>query len=58
MVTTNQPHLSNWIGREAKPTLPSDVSQAVEHALREGWTPTAPGSSFHLDLSAGFTPSP
>ncbi|MFD9317007.1 hypothetical protein ACFWDQ_04715 [Streptomyces sp. NPDC060053] len=58
MVTTNQPHLSNWIGREAKPVLPSDVAQAIERALREGWTPTAPGSPFHLDLSAGFTPSP
>ncbi|MEV5898596.1 hypothetical protein [Streptomyces sp. NPDC052127] len=58
MVTTNQPHLSNWIGREAKPVLPSEVAQAIGRALREGWTPTAPGSPFHLDLSAGFTPSP
>ncbi|MPY54851.1 hypothetical protein [Streptomyces acidicola] len=58
VVTTNQPHLSNWIGREARPVLPSDVAQAIERALREGWTPTAPGSPCHLDLSGGFTPSP
>ncbi|MDH6214923.1 hypothetical protein [Streptomyces pseudovenezuelae] len=58
VVTTNHPHASNWFGREAKPVLPSDVTQAVQLALREGWTPTEPGSPFHLDLSAGFTPSP
>ena len=58
VVTTNQPHASNWIGREAKPVLPSDVAQAIERALREGWAPTVPGSPFHLDVSAGFTPSP
>ncbi|MEU9186847.1 hypothetical protein AB0D14_20325 [Streptomyces sp. NPDC048484] len=58
VVTTNQPHQSNWFGREAKPALPSGVAQAIQLALREGWTPTAPGSAFHLDQSAGFTPSP
>ncbi|MGW4102576.1 hypothetical protein [Streptomyces sp. NPDC004976] len=58
VVTTDQPHLNNWIGREAEPVLPSDVAQAIQRALREGWTPTIPGSPFHLDLSAGFIPSP
>ncbi|MDH6451831.1 MULTISPECIES: hypothetical protein [unclassified Streptomyces] len=58
VVTTNQPHASNWIGREAEPVLPSDVAQAIKRALREGWSPTAPGSPFHLDLSADFKPSP
>jgi hypothetical protein len=58
VVTTNQPHPSNWFGREAMPVLPSDVAQAIHLALREGWTPTAPGSPFRLDQSAGFTPSP
>jgi hypothetical protein len=58
VVTTNQPHPSNWIGREAKPVLPSDVAHIIGPALREGWEPTAPGSPFRLDLSAGFTPSP
>ncbi|MCX5332659.1 hypothetical protein [Streptomyces sp. NBC_00140] len=58
VVTTDQPHPSNWFGREAKPVLPSDVARTVQLALREGWTPTAPGSPFHLNLSTGFTPSP
>ncbi|MDT7842106.1 hypothetical protein [Streptomyces justiciae] len=58
VVTTDQPHLSNWIGREGQPILPSDVARAIEHALREGWTPTSRGATFHLDLSAGFVPSP
>lgn len=58
VVTTNQPHLNNWVGREAEPLLPCDIARAIECALHEGWTPTAPGPSFHLGLSAGFTPSP
>ncbi|MFG2573257.1 hypothetical protein [Streptomyces sp. NPDC048481] len=57
VVTTDQPHPSNWIGREAEPVLPSGVAAAVRLALREGWTPTVPGSAFHLDQSAGFTAS-
>jgi hypothetical protein len=58
VVTTNQAHPSNWIGREAKSVLPSGVAAAVRLALREGWTPMAPGSAFHLDRRTGFTPSP
>ncbi|MET8023174.1 hypothetical protein [Streptomyces avermitilis] len=58
VVTTDRPHPSNWLGREAKPVLPSDVAQAIQLALHKGWTPTAPGSPFHLDQSAGFTRSP
>nr|WP_069766502.1 hypothetical protein [Streptomyces sp. LUP47B] len=57
VVTTDQPHPSNWIGREADPVRPSGVAAAVRLALRAGWTPTAPGSAFHLDQSAGFTAS-
>ncbi|MFF2061585.1 hypothetical protein ACFVWZ_07260 [Streptomyces sp. NPDC058200] len=56
VVTTDQPHPSNWLGREAMPVLPSSVAQAIQLALREGWIPTAPGSPFHLDQSAGFSP--
>ncbi|WCH93150.1 hypothetical protein POD33_13910 [Streptomyces moderatus] len=52
VVATDQPHPSNWIGREAAPVLPSDVAAAIRFALRQGWSPTAPGSAFHLD-SAG-----
>ncbi|GAA3887929.1 hypothetical protein GCM10023084_45620 [Streptomyces lacrimifluminis] len=58
LVTTDQPHPSDWFGREAKPVLPSDVAGAIGRALHEGWTPTDPGSPFHLDQSAGFVPSP
>ncbi|MFJ9815788.1 hypothetical protein ACIRU3_11020 [Streptomyces sp. NPDC101151] len=58
VVTTDQPHPSNWIGREAGAVLPSHVARAIERALREGWTPTVSGSPFHLGLFAGFTPSP
>ncbi|WP_435887409.1 hypothetical protein [Streptomyces nigra] len=57
MVTTDQPHPGNWLDLEAEPVLPSRVAAAVRLALREGWTPTEPGSTFHLDQSAGFTPS-
>ncbi|MEU1122820.1 hypothetical protein ABZ371_04340 [Streptomyces sp. NPDC005899] len=57
VVTTDQPHPNNWLGRAAEPVVPSGVAAAVRLALREGWTPTAPGSAFHLDQSAGFTPS-
>ncbi|MET9153254.1 hypothetical protein ABZX82_18565 [Streptomyces griseoflavus] len=57
LVTTDQPHPSNWMGREAEPVRPSRVAAAVRLALRDGWTPTAPGSAFHLDHSAGFTPA-
>ncbi|MEU4609338.1 hypothetical protein [Streptomyces umbrinus] len=55
VVTTDQPHPSNWIGREAEPVLPSSVAAAVQLALHRGWTPKASGSAFHLDQSAGFT---
>ncbi|MFI8295069.1 hypothetical protein ACIGCZ_03870 [Streptomyces nigra] len=57
VVTTDQPHPSNWLDLEAEPVLPSPVAAAVRLALREGWTPTKPGSPFHLDQPAGFTPS-
>ncbi|MFE4576490.1 hypothetical protein [Streptomyces chartreusis] len=52
VLATGQPHPSNWIGREATPILPSGVAAAIRLALRQGWSPTAPGSAFHLD-SAG-----
>ncbi|WP_406008390.1 hypothetical protein OG440_21365 [Streptomyces sp. NBC_00637] len=57
VVTTDQPHPSNWIGREPEPALPSGVAAAIRLALRAGWAPTASGSAFHLDQSAGFTTS-
>jgi hypothetical protein len=57
VVTTDQPHPSNWVGREAEPVLPSGVAEAIRLAMREGWAPTASGSSLHLDQSASFTAS-
>ncbi|WP_442805460.1 hypothetical protein [Streptomyces sp. GMR22] len=51
VVTTSQPHPSNWLGREAKPVRPADVAEAIELALGTGWDPEAPGRPFHLDLS-------
>ncbi|URM90746.1 hypothetical protein LUW75_12940 [Streptomyces sp. MRC013] len=57
VVVADQPHPSNWTGREAEPVVPSRVAAAVRLALSKGWTPTTPGSSFHLDQSTGFTPS-
>ncbi|MGW2325738.1 hypothetical protein ACWC5C_08255 [Streptomyces sp. NPDC001700] len=36
VVTSNQPHPGNWLGREANPVLPSAVAQAIQLALRDG----------------------
>jgi hypothetical protein len=58
VVTTDRPHPGNWLGHDSKPVLPCDVTQAIQRALHEGWIPTAPGSPFHLNLSAGPTPPP
>lgn len=58
VVTTNQPHLSNWLGGLGNPVLSSDVANAIASALRQGWVPTRAGSPFHLDQSAGFSPLP
>ncbi|MER6059841.1 hypothetical protein ABT167_01310 [Streptomyces sp. NPDC001792] len=35
------------------PVRPGDVADAVRRALREGWNPTSPGSSFRLDGGGG-----
>jgi hypothetical protein len=57
VVTTNQPHTGNWLERPGNPVLPSDVTDAIAAALRQGWVPTRAGSPFHLDQSAGFSPA-
>ncbi|WP_392958328.1 hypothetical protein [Streptomyces sp. LN245] len=57
VVTTNQPHPSNWFGTQGSPILPSEVAAAIRAALTGGWTPARPGSPFHLDRSAGFVSS-
>ncbi|MER5909012.1 hypothetical protein ABT124_00575 [Streptomyces sp. NPDC001982] len=57
VVITKHPHTGNWLGRPGNPVLPSHVADAIESALRQGWVPIRTGSPFHLDQSAGFSPS-
>ncbi|MFD7962956.1 hypothetical protein ACFV5J_19340 [Streptomyces zaomyceticus] len=57
VVTTHQPHPSNWFGAQAAPILPSHVADSIRAALTGGWTPVSMGSPFPLDRSAGFVPS-
>lgn len=54
VVTTDQPHSSNWFGRPAKPVLPADVARAIRLAVEGGWDPAGCGAPFVLDHSAGF----
>ncbi|MEU0597246.1 hypothetical protein ABZ484_03105 [Streptomyces sp. NPDC006393] len=58
VVTTNQPHPGNWLGRPGNPVLPTDVADAIASALQQGWVPTCTGPRFQLDQSAGFSPLP
>ncbi|QDO05107.1 hypothetical protein FNV68_00685 [Streptomyces sp. S1D4-23] len=58
VVTTNQPHASNWFGAPSVAVLPRDVATAIASALRQGWSPTQPGSPFNLDQSEGFAAGP
>jgi len=57
VVTTNQPHPSNWFARPATPVRPSDVAGAVRLAQAKGWAPATPGPVFRLDQSEGFAPT-
>ena len=57
IVTTNQPHPSNWLGRPARPVLPRQVARAVRLAVQAGWDPSSTGAPFHLDQSDAFTAS-
>ncbi|MFD7026584.1 hypothetical protein ACFWAR_00935 [Streptomyces sp. NPDC059917] len=57
VITTNQPHPSNWFGTQGSPVLPTQVADSIRMALTAGWTPENPGSPFHLDQSAGFVSS-
>ncbi|MFE9118254.1 hypothetical protein [Streptomyces sp. NPDC007172] len=56
VVTTDQPHPSNWFAISARPVLPADVAGAIRMAHAQGWTPEKPGVPFLLDLSQEFTP--
>jgi hypothetical protein len=58
VVTTNQPHTSNWVGRVGQSVLPADVASAIRRGLSVGWAPGRPGSPCRLDPSDGFVPWP
>ena len=55
VVTTNQPHSSNWLGRLAEPILPAEVARTIRLAVERGWDPTGGGAPFLLDQSASFS---
>ncbi|MFG2840832.1 hypothetical protein ACGFYE_38220 [Streptomyces zaomyceticus] len=57
VVSTNQPHPSNWFGTKGSPSLPAQVADSIRTATTDGWMPASPGSPFHLDQSAGFVSS-
>ncbi|MFD9359517.1 hypothetical protein [Streptomyces sp. NPDC060031] len=57
VITTNQPHPSNWFAAQGSPILPAQVTDSIRTALTTGWTPNRPGSPFHLYQSAGFVSS-
>ncbi|WP_351231552.1 hypothetical protein [Streptomyces sp. NPDC002133] len=57
VVTTNQPHPSNWFGTQADAVLPSDVADSIRTARADGWAPERSRSPFHLDQSEGFVSS-
>ena len=52
VITTDQPHPSNWFGSQGSPVLPSQVADTIRTALTGGWTPERPGSPFHLNQPA------
>ncbi|MEV8015870.1 hypothetical protein AB0O76_05850 [Streptomyces sp. NPDC086554] len=54
VVTTNQPHPSNWVIEPVSAVAPYAVADAVRTALINGWIPEKPGSPFQLDQSDGF----
>ncbi|MBH5335933.1 hypothetical protein IHE55_14510 [Streptomyces pactum] len=58
VVTSGQPHPSNWFDVEAEPIRPADVAASIREARAQGWNPTSAGTPFMLDQSAGFTPMP
>ena len=41
----------NWLEKSAAIVTPKDVAQFIRMALDLGWTPSAAGSTFHLNES-------
>ncbi|MEU7042702.1 hypothetical protein AB0A77_16785 [Streptomyces varsoviensis] len=57
VVTTDQPHPSNWFEIPARPVLPAEVAATIRTARAKGWTSDEPGSPFLLDQSQDFAPA-
>lgn len=57
VVTTNQPHPSNWLASHGSPVTPARVADSIRDARAGGWAPDRAGRPFHLDRSAGFMSS-
>jgi len=53
VVTTHQPHSSNWFDRPAEPILPAEVARTIRLALERGWNPAGRGAPFLLDQPGG-----
>ena len=51
VVELPQTHPSSWITVEAVPVTPSDVERLVRLALRLGWRPTQPGTTFTVSTN-------
>ena len=51
VVRTNHARPGNWLGLPSKPVFPTDVMRAIRTARAQGWTPTASGSPFLLELT-------
>ena len=57
VVTTGQPHPSNWFSRPTGPVLPAHVAQAIRIAIQLGWDPSSAGAPFHLEQDGSTVPS-
>ncbi|GAO08285.1 hypothetical protein TPA0598_03_07460 [Streptomyces lydicamycinicus] len=57
VITTDQPHPSNWLEIQGSTVLPTQVADSIRTALTNGWSPMSPGPPFLLDQSVGFVPS-
>jgi hypothetical protein len=58
VVTTRQPHPSNWMGAETHPVLPANVAASIREALARGWQPATAGPPFKLDQPPGLVSTP
>ncbi|MEU3989789.1 hypothetical protein [Streptomyces platensis] len=57
VITTDQPHPSNWLEIQGSTVLPTQVADSIRTTLTNGWSPMSPGPPFFLGQSVGFVPS-